>query len=80
MRQSYRRPRPTFECTHEQPVRQFGKLSLILSGEFVRNVCEFSRAEFLGCNHSPARRWGKHCSKTATAPVAARSRVSIQVD
>ena len=80
MGQSDRRPRPTFERTDDQPVRQLGKLSLILSGEFIRNVCELSGAKFLGCNYSPARRRGKHCSKTATTLVAARSRVRIQVD
>src|SRR2546422_5067023 len=80
MRQSYGRSRSAFERTHEQSVREFGKLSLIFCREFVRNVCELSRAKFPGCNHSSARRGGKHCSKTATALVATRSRVSIQVD
>jgi hypothetical protein len=80
MRHSYRRSRPAFERTDNQPVRQLGKLSLILSGEPIGNVCELSGAKFLGCNYSPARRCGKHCSKTATALLAARSRVSIQVD
>jgi len=41
MRQSYGRPRSAFERTHQQPVREFGKLSLIFSREFVRNLCEF---------------------------------------